>query len=826
MRTHCGFFFFSADFRIIILSMKPLRLLLLLLLMSQAGQLLAQTGLRRISGQILDESRKSLPAATVTLFDTRNKAVAKTQADADGRFTLVHSEKGQYILSVLYIGYTEYRSAPFQLVDKDFGVISLSPAANSLNEIVVQAKQNPIELEGGNIVYNISKSIDAQGLNALDVLKRAPGVSVDNESIITLNGKQGALVMLDGRQTFLSGKELADLLRTLPSSAIRSIEIINSPTAKYDAAGSAGIINIRTSKSQVRGFNGTASTGLSYGMKLRNNTDASFNYRNNKINLYGTYGHFVGHYAYLYGSDRVQQGTAYNSDTDDTDKRGRIGGRIGLDYTLNAKHTLGLLLSSNFLLGGGITDTRTAIGQPAGPITQQLDAINDYYYQRTGRYAGNLNYKYEDSLGRMFNIDADYGFFEKDNSNLQSNRYTDPAGGLINDNLYRTFNRISINLGGLKADYSAKLWGGTLETGAKYSAIAAGNGSRFFHVLAAADSLDDRRTNTFDFNERIGAAYLGYKRTIGKWSLQAGLRLENSASDGTLYFRNNGVASTQDIRRNYTNLFPSFSAAIKPGANHSVSLAYSRRIDRPAYQDLNPFEYLLDELSFWKGNPFLQAQLTHRMSVQYAYKSATILSLTMAHTDNFSAAITDTLENSKIVMVSRNLGVQNNYSLALTQQVSPVKGWDITINGLFYRIHNKIAFDQYRSLNLKQLAGRLGIQQQIKLPWNLTGEVSSTLTSRRLGGANTISRGISQVDLGMQRQFMDKRATLRLVFNDIYKGNQTRSIQNVEGLAMNNYGYYESRQVRLNFSYKFADSSVKGPRNRNSGLESEQGRIK
>lgn len=781
----------------------------------------------QVKGRITNEFQKPLPSATIVLLNSENKEIAKTSTAINGTFELTCPTKDNYKLSVSFTGYQTYQSALFKSENKDLGTIQLISAENYLAEVVVQAKQNLVELDGGNIIYNVNKSIDAQGVTALEALKKAPGIFVDNDNTITLNGKQGALILLDGKQTYMSGKELTDLLRSMPSSGIRSIEIINSPSAKYDAAGAAGIINIKTIKSQIKGFNGSLTTGISYGTNLRQNQDISLNYRKNNYNIYGSYNHFLGNYTYLYGSDRIQNDQTYNSLTDDTDKRQRMSGRLGADINLDKKNTIGMLLTSNFIFGGGLTDTRTAIGNVSSPAPVQiLDAVNDYYYQQTQRYNVNLNYKFEDTLGTIINVDADYGYFQKENKNLQSNIYSDNQDNLLSSNLYRSLNAININLKALKFDYTTNLGKNKLETGMKFSGIRADNDSKFLHALATKDSLDDRRSNVFGYDEQITSGYVNLKRSLAKWSIQGGLRLENSSTKGALFFRSSGLDSTENIRRNYLNLFPSFSVSFKASASHNFSLGYSRRIDRPAYQDLNPFVYMLDELNFWQGNPFLEPQLSHRASLTYAYKSATIVSLTFAHTDQFSAQITDTLDQKKVMMVFRNLGIQNNISLSLTQNISPAPWWDITFNGTFYQLRNKISFDQYRNFDLKQAAARMNLQQTFKFPYTITGEISGSFTSRRLTGANNISRSLSQVDLGLQKRILKTKGMLRLVVNDIYRGSGSNSSQRYGSFYLRSYGYYESRQVRLNFSYKFADANVKGQQTRNSALGDENGRIK
>jgi hypothetical protein len=777
-------------------------------------------------GQVIGEGAQPLKGANISLLNPARQQLVQSLSDSAGWFVLAYSTKGKYAVVISHAGYSPHTILLEWVSDSHLGTIQLAPA-DTLSGVVVQSSQKLIEADAGTLTFNVGKSIIAQGASAFDALKKAPGVFIENESIITLNGKGGTLILLDGKQTYLSGKELIDLLRSMPSSTIRSIEISASPSAKYDAAGSGGIINIRTQKSLLKGFSGTVTTGLAYGITLKQSQDLSFHYRKGPYSLYGSYSHTVGHFTYEYGSDRQQNNRTYNSFTDDTDKRNKMATRLGLDFALTKRSTVGVLLTGNFVFGGGITRTTTGISKTASTDRDQtLYAVNDYYYQKTERYNLNTNYKYENEKGSQVNIDVDWGSFDKGNANLQSNAYQDAAAIPINQNRYRSFNDIAINLKAVKFDYTRLIAKGTLETGVKLSAVSTGNGARFFHVQVPADSLDEQRTNTFHYEEGVQSGYVNYKKTMGKWSFQGGVRIERTVSDGQLFFKASGADTTQDIKRSYTDVFPSFSVSVKPAADHALSLVYSRRIDRPAYQDLNPFIYLLDELSFWQGNPFLQPQLTHRAAVQWVYKSGTVLSAAYAHTDAFATRITDTLQGTRIVMIPRNLGVQKHLSLSLTHNLVFRKGWDATFSGVLFRLHNDIAFDAARQLELRQLAGRINFQQRIKLPYQMTGEIGAYYSSRRLAGANEISRGTSGIDLGLQKTLLNSKATLRLSVTDIYKGTRSRSEQRFSGFYLRSYGYYEARQVRLNFTYRFTGAASKGPRNRASALETENSRIK
>lgn len=785
-----------------------------------------------VSGKIVEPDGRAVPLATISLMED-GLLVSGTIANEHGDFQISYSFgiSNDYELKITSLGY-EVLTYKLRITEQDFQSKSLTklilkPKANVLKEVSISESPKMIEMDGSNIVFNVSKSINAQGMNALDLLGRAPGVTVGSDNNISLNGKAGAAILIDGKQTYLSDREIAELLKSMSSSNIRSIEIINSPSAKYDASGTAGVINVRTLKILVQGFSASLTSGLSYGVYLRNNQDLSLSFRKNRLTLYGSYSHFLGYYSYLYGADRVQEGQFYNSSTDDIDKRKKMGSRVGADFALDKNQTVGVQLNGNFLFGGGITDTRTEIGiAPAGDIDQVLTAINDYYNQQTQRYNVNLNYKYEDSLGRIVNFDADYGDFTKRSGNLQSNKYTASNNNVLSDNLYRSLNGIDIALRALKFDYTTNLWKGKVETGLKYSSVSSSNDSRFLEVQPDKEILDPSRSNKFAFQEEITSAYINYKKNLGKWELQGGLRMENSNSTGKLDQISPIAGNEESINRSYTDFFPYLSFNVKPSELHGFSLSYSKRIDRPAYQNLNPFIYLLDELSYWQGNPFLKPQLSHRAQFQYIYKSSTILGLSYTHTDNFSVEVTDTVDQTKIVMVPRNLGVQQHLAFTLTQTLTPYKWWNITFNGTFFGLFNDIDFGADRKLNLKQAAGRLSLQQTFKLPYRLSGEVMGVYNSKRLVGANQFRNATSQIDLGLQRNLMDDKATLRLVFSDLYKGSRATSIQRVEGLYINNYSYFETRQIKLNFSYRFATQNSRGPRNRSSALENENERIK
>jgi len=647
----------------------------------------------------------------------------------------------------------------------------------------------------------------------LETLKKAPGVSITNNATLSLNGRTGVTVMIDGRVSFLSGREIIDLLQSMPSSSIRSIELIGGPGAKYDASGTAGIIHIRTIRMQGKGLNGNLNAGFSVGITPKQNLDISLNYRRNRLNYIFAYNHFIGHYTYDYGSDRYQNARYYTSSTFDRDKRLRFNTRAGIDYSIDEKQTLGVMVYANFIPGGGKTETHTLIsGLDTTAAEQVLDAVNDYYTQNTARYNVNLNYQYEDKAGRQLTIDVDYGDFSKENANLQFNRYTNYSATLLNENQYRTLNGIDIRLFAIKADYTRPLLKGKLETGVKYSSIGSENNGRFYHVVSF-DSLDTRRSNRFAFRESIGSAYISYNRIIGKWNWQLGMRMEHT------------VNSSDTMERHYTHFFPSGNISYTFSKRQSLSLSYSKRIDRPAYPDLNPFVYMLDELSYWQGNPYLQPQLSHRIGLQWVYRSTTVVSLNYTSTASSIGRITDTTGGNRIMIIPRNIGKQQSVALVLSQSVAVAPWWDMTFNATLSYLRNDINFAAYKDLQAKQFSARFNLVQRFKLSATLNAEITGIYNSRRLTAANERVQAVSQLDIAVVKNLSSK-FTIRLAVNDLYQGNKQLTTQNMGGYYIHSYGYYETQQLRLNLSYRFAARNSKAPRNRSSALEAENGRIR
>ncbi len=700
-----------------------------------------------ISGNIIDSIGAPIDAAVITFLDAKTDAVLdQIITDYDGKYnTSIDKDSIQLYISCL--GYKQYISKPFTITkDTILQDIQLRFENFVLGDVVVIGeKQTPsIRIENGKMIYTLKNSSTTAGSSALEVLKKTPGVIVDGGNNISIGGKNSVLVILNGKQTYMQREEMITLLKSTPSSSVTSVEVIHNPSAQYDAEGSGGIININMAKKRVNAL--SINNGISYWDNLRQNTE---------------------------------------------------------EYELNANHLLGGRVDVNTVFGPGQTITTTEIRDAASMnLEQVLYAQNNYYEQRGNRYSGNLYYIATPKEGVKYTTDLNYTWFDGGSGNMQPNVYKSPEGDILHENLYRSINGRDIHIFALSHDQEHPLWGGALKSGLKYANVDADNSFRFYNVYSENnEQIDENQSNNFGYKEGIMSAYLLYATTLSdKVSMEAGIRGEYAQSDGTLYTVSG--TSNETNKNNYFDLFPSLSLNYQINENNTLNLSYGKRIDRPAYQDLNPFEYLLDELSYWKGNPFLTPQKTHNISAAYSHKR-TALTASYSYLKNYKAQITDTLSVNKVIMTPRNIGKQQRFSLTLYQGINIARWWETNLNLIGYYVNNDIAFDQYRHFDLDGFAGIFTVHNTIHLPFQIKMELNGMYATKRLGAANERLKPTGFVDIGFNKSFDNKRWTVNLAMSDLFWTNRWDNYSSFDGLQLWNWGKSESRQIKLNVTYRF-----------------------
>ncbi|MBC8155963.1 MAG: TonB-dependent receptor [Bacteroidetes bacterium] len=799
---------------------------LLIALLLATNQLFGQTA--SVRGVVQDTRHRPVPFSTVMLLNAADSALVKAQVSSDsGTYAFTALRAGAYRISVTGVGYTQQYSEPVTLADGQalvLATLQLAEVSSQLSEVKVVARKPLLEIMPDKTVLNVDASITAAGSSALELLQKAPGVLVDPSDNIVLQGKNGTRVYIDGKLSPLTQGDLAAYLRTLLASDIEAIEIIAHPSARYDAAGNAGIINIRLKKNKNFGTNGSVALGLAQGRFYpKQNGSVALNHRTKGANIFANYSNRMARDWSFINFYRQQAGMYYDQKAETVTRSAAHNLKAGADFFLGSKSTLGVLVNANGRNSDSETDGRTPIGPLNQPATSVLIANN----RNTGNRANltaNLNYQYTDTSGRTLNVDADYGRYTSAGNNYQPNQYRDPTERIISqERNYRMKTSTVIDLYTLKADYQQKLWRGKLSAGFKLSSVETGNDFNFFDVTNGRDALNTDRTNQFSYTERVGAGYASYERQVKKFQWQAGLRLEQTYSHGVLSSVNNQADG--NVERTYLNLFPSAGLTYSANADNRYSVVFSRRIDRPGYQDLNPFESKLDELTYQKGNAFLRPQYTNSVEVSRTYKYTLTTTLGFSRTTDFFTSITDTTEGNRNFITTRNLARQDVISLGVSYPFSVAKWWNVYASLTAYHSNIRADFGEGKTIDLNANVLSLYSQHTITLPRKWSLEVSGYYTSPSIWGGTFINRRYWGSTVGVSHKVLRDKGSLALTLTDPFNSQRWRGVSQFGGLYMIASGGYESRQARINFTYNFGSKQVKGARQRNAGSADESKRI-
>lgn len=803
--------------------------LVLLALVSSMSLVYAQSN-GKISGSLLDDEGKPISYANVILFTLTDSAMVKAEiTDDKGVFQMSGIEAGGYWITASFVGLPDFNSEALQVEEGQhlaLPAFRLLPSSNDLSEVTVTATKPLVEVKPDKMVFNVEGSINAQGNTALELLRKSPGVMVDNNDNVMLQGRSGVQIYIDGKPSPLSSSDLAAYLQTLQSSEIEAIEIITNPSSRYDAQGNAGIINIKIKKDKNLGANGNFDAGYSIGKLPQYNAKLSGNYRNKKVNLFGSYGYGEGRNRNLFNMYREQSGLSFDQRNVNLSNWNNHNFRAGADFFINKKSTIGLIANGNVSDFTSNSNSRTPIAViGSGTVDSLLLASNRQNGMRSN-YNFNLNYAYDGGNGVTWNIDADYGLFENDGDEYQPNRYTDPTGTeTYEERIYANETPTSINIYTFKIDHERNLFGGKLGTGIKLSQVNTDNTFDFYNVLNGEYVLDQNRSNQFEYLENVNAAYLNYSGKFSeKVNFQLGVRAEQTNSEGDLTAF---VQSDEDnVKRSYLDFFPSGGLTFQANQMNSFQLTYSRRIDRPSYQDLNPFQNRLDELTFEKGNPFLNPQYSHNFQLTHTYKYMYNTSLSYSRTTDLITRITDISGTSASFITWLNLAEQDVLSLSVSAPIQITKWWNSYMNLTGSHTSNTADYGDGKVVDLQALSFNAYAQQTFTLPMDMKLELSGWYAAPGIWGGTFETKGMGNVDIGVQKKILDGKANLKVAVSDVFRTNRWSAISQFGALYMKAGGSWDSRRLRVNFSYRFGNDEVKAARRRNTGLEDEKGRIK
>lgn len=785
-----------------------------------------------LRGLLRGNGSEPIGFANLGLYNTEDGSLHKAGiSDESGVFELKGLKTGAYLLKVSALGFSNFQQAGILLQEAqtlDLGTISLSANTISLEEMTVKASRVMVEVKPDRTVFNVEGTINSTGSDAITLLRKAPGVTVDNNDNISVLGRSGVLLYVDGKRLPLTGDDLTNYLQNLPAEQIDRIEIITNPGAKYEAEGNAGIIDLRLKRDKNVGANGSVNATYSQGVFHRANLSGSGNYRNKRFNAFGTAGlgdgrGFNNMDAYSRLNGMVQE--EYNKRRNSWDN---YNYRAGVDFFLGKQHTLGVLIggNNNDRLGRGVN--RISIAPQANP--ELIDSIlvattteNNHRQQQTY----NLNYRFDNAKGRSLNIDLDFGNYANESKRYQPNRYYNATEDAILTEVVNHFDTPSdIDIFTFQVDFEDKLWGGTLAAGTKFSQVISGNTFLFYDELNGVPTRNDHRSNQFKYDEKVYAGYVNYAGKLGKkLQYSLGLRAEQTDAQGDLQAY---LPSLEEppVLFNYLSWFPSAGLTWAYSETHNFALNAGRRINRPDYNVLNPFNNQISQLSFEEGNPFLKPEIVNNLELGYTLAQRYNAKLAYSRTLNQITRLIapDPIDPRAGSISWDNLADQTVISLNVSAPVRFFKWWNAYCNASISHLDNQADYGDGGVVDVQAINYVIYQQHTFDLPLGIKAEVSGYYSGPGIWGGVFLYESNWGVNLGLQRKFLREKLNVRLSADDIFYETGWDGYSDFNGLYSYGSGRWDSRRISLSLGYRFGNDEVKS-RRRKTSIEQEAGRV-
>ncbi|SEO14490.1 Outer membrane receptor proteins, mostly Fe transport [Mucilaginibacter gossypiicola] len=813
--------------------MRRLQLLFTLFALILFNCAQAQTTGGSISGTVSDEAKKPLDGATLVLLAAKDSTVISTSlAKADGSFSFQNLKNNTYIIKATYMGYKTHVSSQVAVSQQkpvNLPAITLSPSGKTLNEVSVTAKKSYVQQKIDRTVVNVGALISNTGANALEVLSKTPGVQIDADGNITFKGKSGVLVMIDDKPTYLSAANLATYLRSLPSSSLDQIELMDNPPAKYDAAGNAGVINIKTKKNTNRGFNAVTSVNLAQGFYGRSDASINFNYRIDKVNFFANVAYNKQKTFRRLEIDRnyFDENSNQTSSLQDISyfrpSSNNTNIKAGLDYFISPKTTWGVVFTGTISRDHDSSPVYSLLYGKTGELDSTINTLNTSQNKFDSKGI-NVNYTHKfDSAGRALTFDLDYIRDISGSNQFFVNNTFLPDGTLTNSQTIKDDLPATINIYSAKVDYTHPLKGkAKLEVGIKSSYVNTDNAANYFNVVDNISTIDYNNTNRFLYKENINAAYLNFNKTFGRFSLQTGLRLENTNGDG--HQLGNAQKADSSFVKHYTNIFPTayFSYNLDTAGHNVLVASYGRRIGRPSYGSLNPFTFFVDKFTYFSGNPFLKPQFTDDYKLAYSFKSLFTVAVAYNRTTDVQNETIHKVDNT-FISTTGNIGKQKTLDFSISSNLQPAKWWSVN---LYAEVYNNTYQGAFYSgyLNESKTTFSANGNNQFTLSKTWSAELSGFYnTSGTYGQFVSIPTGM--LNAAIQKKILNNKGTIKFNMRDIFKSfSPSGTITNIVGATATYHNFVDTQVATLTFTYSFG-KSISVPAKRNTGgAESEQGR--
>lgn len=787
---------------------------------SLAGEAQPNPG-RDIQVFVFSSAQAPLSHATVSLLNADSSLVRTAITDEAGGVVFRDLMAGNYICKVTMINYQVYHTSLIDLNTKSSTSekVLLKPEAGLLNNVTVSAKKPLVQFLPDKTVINVEAGITNAGTSVLEVLEKSPGVTIDRGGTISLKGRSGVQVMIDGKLTQLSGADLQNLLSGMNASQIETIELMDNPPAKYDAAGNAGLINIRTKKMKQKGFNGSFTIAYGQGRLPKSNNSVQLNFRNGSFNFFFNYGLNASRYLldlYALRTYYKDDGSVASLLEQPYNTRGEgltHSMRTGFDYYLNKRTTLGMTFTGLYLTRDNLGNSTASWKTEAG-TTDSLIYTSSHNTSRLKQGGINLNARHSFNAKQELSADLDLVGY-----NILSSQYFENKLGIPGSEPQAAKGEVpsSLRILTAKADYTHHFDGLLWEAGWKSSRVNTDNLAQYYYKDNDWEE-DLGKSNHFLYTENIHALYSSIDKKTAKWDIQAGLRYEYTSYDAKQL--GNSVAKDSSFNRKYNSLFPTTFVTYKADSLNSFSFRAGRRIDRPGFQKLNPFVSIINKYTFQQGNPYFLPQYTWNFELSHLYKD--ILTTGISYSlikDYFSQIFFADTAAGTIVYTEGNVGRMRNYGLSLSVQISPASWWSLTGQ---VNLNHKIieGLENYKA-SITQMSMNLNNQFRFKKGW--AAELSGFYLTKNQNDLQEVLNPTGQMSAGVSKQLFKNKGTARLTFRDIF---YTQVMAGWTHFRYTNTIEYfklmrDTRVVTMSFTYRFG-KAMKGPAKRSTGGASDE----
>ncbi|AZA47207.1 TonB-dependent receptor [Chryseobacterium carnipullorum] len=747
----------------------------------------------QITGRILNNENSPVEFAEVILLKNDSVKIRSEITNANGMFT-IDAPKDSYILQVKRfkgILYSKKIKLENNLRLNEIKLVDIQ----QIKEVIIEKKKKLIEKKIDRTVFNVENSIFSSGADLAQVLSGTPMLSVSDNSV-SIVGKSGVAVMVNDKLLNLSGTDLINYLRSLRSDDVSRVEIITTPPAKYEAQGNSGILNIILKKNTKLGWNGILSSSYIQTTYVGNANNLTLNYNSNKITSSLRLRQFDRPSKAVELIDIIGTNSILSADKR-KDKFKGAGANFSFDYKLNQNSNIGVIYdiskshSDMDIFNRSIYQTNS--------IQDSLLTTSSEHRKPIVTHSLNAYYDYKiDSLGKKLNIAGNY-FSNSPDAEVNFQTISDYTPGTQK---IRNLSNLDYQILSGQADLYLPFKWGTLETGLKFTHFLNGSNIKYFSFKNDEYTIDPSRSNYFEYKENNAAAYVSVYKSLGeKWSAKAGLRYEYSTIDG--YSETAGERNKNE----YGRLFPSAYLEYKANENNTLSINYSKRINRPNFTALNPFRWYSNPYSFYTGNPFLSPSYNHNVELSYLYKNRFSVTVYGQKLINGYGRITSLTQGIKEVNY-KNYLTQYDAGLNASLYTNVTKWWENNTN--------IVSFYSESESSIPEVVPQKGVSMYYTINNTFTiNKEKSVLFLLNFyhylpnKQGNTYIGNISNLSAGFRFSLMEKKLRVNMMVEDIFRGTQSKGKIFYDEFTQFYNNYYDTRRFTLNMTYTFGNKNVK-----------------